>query len=236
MAQFVGYAPCPKCREKGKDREGDNLGMYSDDGGHCFSCGYHVFPKFSLKFLTKEPIDDIEKAVLPRDFTRDVPAEGWRWLLQYGLPHSYWKEITGYSPSENRLILTFGKPVRFSQGRALTVGDRKWKFYGDGHKYVQTLSEQLSDQIVLVEDLISAHKVAQVSSCLCLFGTHVHDLAIEELKRLNRPVVLWLDEDQYIYLPKKINRLKALTDLPVRYVSTRLDPKMLSVDHIKALL
>lgn len=236
MSRFVRFEPCPRCRERGQDGAGDNLGTYSDGSAHCYSCGYHIFPKFQLKHLIKEPADEKEKRVLPSDFTRDVPAEGWKWLLQYGLPYSYWKPYTGYSPKENRLILTFGNPIRFSQGRALTVGDRKWKFYGDGHKYVETLGKQLSDQVVLVEDLISAHKVAQVSSSLCLFGTNIHDKAIIELKALKRPVVLWLDADQYQLLSKKINRLQSLLNWPVRYVITDKDPKALSLDEIKSKL
>ena len=209
------------------------MGVYSDGGCHCFSCSYHVSPKFQLKFLIKEQVDEKEKRVLPSDFTRECPAEGWKWLLQYGLPYSYWKPYTGYSPKENRLILTFGNPVRFSQGRALTLGDSKWKFYGDGHRYVETLGEPLSNQVVLVEDLISAHKVAQVSSSICLFGTNIHDIAIKAMKALKRPVVLWLDADQYQLLPKKINRLQSLLSHPVRYVVTDKDPKCLSLDEIR---
>ena len=236
MSRFVGFEQCPNCAKKGKDRNGDNLGTYSDGGAHCFSCGYHRPPKFQLKLLTKEKVDDTEKAVLPRDFTREVPVAGWKWLLQYGLPYSYWKPYTGYSPSQNRLILTFGNPIRFSQGRALTVGDRKWKFYGDGHAYVETLGEQLSKEVVLVEDLISAHKVAQVTSCICLFGTNAHDTVVKELQRLKRPVTLWLDDDQYVYLPKKIGRLQTLLNWPVRYVRTTKDPKEYTISEIQNIL
>lgn len=231
------FEQCPKCADKGKDRSGDNLSLYSDGGAYCFSCGYYQPPKFQLKFLT--PIDKVqnaEKEVLPRDFTREIPAEGWKWLLQYGLPYSYWKPYTGYSPAHNRLILTFGSPIRFSQGRALTVGDSKWRFYGDGHNYVETLGKQLSKEVVLVEDLISAHKVAQVTSCIPLFGTNIHDTVVKELRILKRPVALWLDDDQYVYLPRKINRLKTLLDLPIRYIRTTKDPKSYSNNEIKEIL
>jgi len=37
-------SPCPRCREKGADRSGDNLVQYEDGGAHCFACSYHVFP------------------------------------------------------------------------------------------------------------------------------------------------------------------------------------------------
>lgn len=234
MAKFTHFSQCPRCAKDGRDKSADNLGNYSDGSGHCFSCGFHSFPKFHHTFV-KEQRNDREKAVLPIDFTREVPAECWKWLLKYGLSYSYWKPYTGYSAKENRLILTFGEPIKFSIGRAFTVGDRKWKFYGDGHSYIETLSPQLSEQVVLVEDLISAHKVAQVSSTICLFGTNIHDLAIKECKRLKRPVVLWLDADQYSLLPKKMNRLQTMIDFPIRYLSTPKDPKEYTPNQIKEL-
>lgn len=121
-----------------------------------------------------------------------------------------------------------------SDGRSLW--DRKWKFYGDGHKYTEVFSEQLSKEVVLVEDLISAHKVAQVTSCVCLFGVEINDLVIKQLKALKRPVTLWLDDDQYSLLPKKINRLQSLLDWPVRYVHTPKDPKAYTTQEIREIL
>ena len=35
-------APCPKCRQEGRDASGDNLHLYEDGHGHCHACGYHV--------------------------------------------------------------------------------------------------------------------------------------------------------------------------------------------------
>lgn len=236
MARFSGYVPCPDCRKRGADRTGDNLGTWSDGSAHCFSCGYHVGTPLRAKLFKEEKIeDDIPKAVLPRDFTREVPAEGIKWIVQYGLPWSYWKKYCGYTPKENRLVITFGDPILFSQGRALTVGDRKWRFYGDGHGHVQTLGHELPGEVVLVEDIISAHKVAHQAPCICLFGTNIHDLAVKELQRLKRPVRLWLDADQYPLLPKKINKLQSLLSHPVRYIHTEKDPKLHTMEEIKEL-
>lgn len=241
MSKFLKYEPCPKCVRSGRDRAGDNLGRYSDGSGHCFSCGYHEFPRGAIRNLvaSQEKLNDEEKAVLPHDFTREVPAEGWKWLLQYGLPYSYWKKYTGYSPSHNRLVLTFGEPVKFSIGRALSEDKRKWRFWGDGHKYAEVLGKK-DDRpyapIVLVEDLISAHKVAQVSPALCLFGTHIHDVALNVLIKENRPVILWLDKDQYGLLPPKVNRLQSFLKHPVKWVSTDKDPKYYGTEEIRQYL
>lgn len=41
MAEFLRKEPCPRCREQGNDKSGDNLAIYSDGSYHCFSeCGY----------------------------------------------------------------------------------------------------------------------------------------------------------------------------------------------------
>jgi twinkle protein len=38
----VGKEPCPKCREQGNDRSGDNLAVYSDGHKFCFACKHYV--------------------------------------------------------------------------------------------------------------------------------------------------------------------------------------------------
>jgi hypothetical protein len=245
MSRFTGYTECPKCVEQGRDRARDNLGNYSDGSAHCFSCGHHVFPR------TPTPRKEIEngtedKITLPRDFTREVPAKAWRWLLQYGLPYSYWKKSVGYSPKDERLVFTVGEPVQFSIGRFIgdrgndagegTRKPRKWFFWGDGHGYVEVLGNDKKGAVVLVEDLISAHKVAQVAPAICLFGTNIHTKAIQALLPLKRPVTLWLDADQRTLLPKKINRLQAFLTHPVGFVSTEKDPKAYSLDEIQEIL
>jgi hypothetical protein len=37
MSRFLGYEACPKCRDRGGDRAGDNLALYADGGKHCFA-------------------------------------------------------------------------------------------------------------------------------------------------------------------------------------------------------
>ena len=69
MARFVGYEQCPRCARAGRDSRGDNLGVYADGGKHCFSCGFHVFPKH---YTQKVEIPNGAKSLLPSDFTREV--------------------------------------------------------------------------------------------------------------------------------------------------------------------
>ena len=232
MTKFVRHEQCPRCAERGADRRGNNLGVWSDGGAHCFSCGYHRSASFRLKHLIQEEKNDYEKTVLPSDYAKEVPSTAWRWLLQYGLPYSYWQAYCGYSEKEGRLIFPVGTPTQFSIGRSFTVGASKWKIYGDKSSYVEVLSKQLSEKAILVEDLISAHKVAQVATCIPLFGTSIHDNVMRVLKDLNRPVTLWLDDDQYSLLPKKVNRLQSLLGLSAGYIHTAKDPKEYNIAEI----
>lgn len=269
MAKCVKHAPCPRCRERGQDTRGDNLGIYDDGTVHCYACGYHPAPKVPL--LKKETISGSEdKAVLPFDFSREVPTRAWKWLLQFGLSYSYWKPFVGWSEYYSRLILTVGSPTRFSIGRyiegvvaegngvgadgnglgrppgsiagvleaSLSGGPstRKWRIWGDRGEYVEVLGGRSEGPVVLVEDLISAHKVAQVSTCIPLFGTKVLDSTMRTLVSLKRPVALWLDADQYPLLAPKINRLQTFLEAPVRYIHTDKDPKRYGITEIQDIV
>lgn len=250
MGTVIRTEPCPECRKRGRDRRGDNLGIYSDGGSHCFSCGYHRWPKHLIREERKER--GTESEALPRDFTRDVPAAGWKWLLQYGLPYSYWKPFVGYSEADSRLIFPVGEPTRFSTGRYIpdaapetgavgtrTLGTRqprKWYVYGDRGQYVESVGRGLPGEIVLVEDIVSAHKVGQLTPSVCLFGTNLSDPVLRYLIQQDRPVGLWLDEDQWELLGKKIGRLQTFLGPPVRHIRTEKDPKGHSLNEIREIL
>lgn len=243
MAKFTHHEQCPRCAARGADRRGNNLGVWADGSKYCFSCGFYVPATFRAlallgqRLTLEDKADDKEKAVLPSDWQREIPTDGWKWLLQYGIPMSYWQTRCGYSPKENRVVFNVGSPTRFSVGRALSLGASKWKVYGDKSSYVEVVNEQVSTEVVLVEDFISAHKVALSGyTAIPLFGTAIHDNVIKRLQGLKRPVVLWLDGDQYENLPRKIGRLQAFLGVGVRHIQTRKDPKEYSVNEVKEIL
>lgn len=249
MAKFVGYEPCPVCQDKGRDTRGDNLASYSDGGKHCFSCGYHVFPRHYMG-EQKQERERINAAVLPTDFSREVPSHALKWLLQYGLPFSHWRPFIGWSEKDCRLVITVGNGPDFSIGRYIpTEGrscfgslqhgktPRKWFVWGECHRFPHIFGDYTnSKQIVLVEDVISAHKLSLVVPTLCLFGTTIFSACIPVLRHIRCPVVLWLDKDQEGTLQKKCQRLQVLTNCNVSYLVTDRDPKEQSFEKIKELL
>jgi hypothetical protein len=248
MGRFVGYEPCPKCTRMGRDSRGDNLGRYADGGGHCFSCQYHEFPKHYVPRIDKpnvtKSVADGSKAVLPIDFTREVPARALTWLLQYGLPWSYWEPLTGYSPKEERLVFLVGTPTKFSIGRWIgtttdkATAPRKWYVWGDSHKHVEVLRASNGNGdggvVCLVEDIVSAHKVANAGICsIPLFGTKIFDDVLYYLLQTNQEVCLWLDKDQESQVRKQALRLESIINKPVKVIITEKDPKELNFEDIQ---
>lgn len=237
MAKVIRHERCPKCSEMGRDRRGDNLAVYSGTGGvHCFSCGYHQGGYGIPSPVIEEKL--YGSKVLPADFSREVPAHGWQWVLQYGLSWKYWQPYVGWSEKDSRLVFTVGDPIEFSQGRYLGTEDRrKWYVWGNSHESAHVIDTgATSDCIVLVEDLISAHKVGQVTPTIPLFGTKVFNAVIPVLRYYQLPIVMWLDKDQEYGAAKRASHLSSVTNLPVRYVFTEKDPKALSLQDIKEVL
>jgi hypothetical protein len=246
VARFEHYEQCPRCVARGKDSRGDNCAVYSDGGKHCFSCGFHAFPKhYTPRVQEKERLN---ASVLPTDFTREVPTHALKWLLQYELPYSYWKPFIGWGEKDMRLVFPVGDGPSFSIGRYIpdeklsSTGQPpyKWFVWGDCHRAPHILGDYQKDEgscIVLVEDLISAHKVASSGfPSIALFGTKIFDACIPVLRHIGLQVVLWLDKDQEGTLAKKCQWLSVVTGLPVRYVTTTLDPKCLTQQTIKGIL
>lgn len=238
MSKFTHYEACPKCQENGRDSRSDNLARYSDGGGHCFSCGWHLFSKLHIPEVKEEK--NVNESVLPYDFTREVPRAGWQWLLQYGLGWKYWQKYCGYSPSNERLVFTVGEPTEFSIGRYVGTpkdGTRKWFVWGEAHKTPHVYGDiETAKTLVLCEDIVSAHKLAQVTAVIPLFGTNIFPSMFPVLRHIGLPITMWLDWDQQNNAIKGGARLSALTGLPVVNQFTVKDPKELSTKEIKEYL
>lgn len=178
--------------------------------------------------------------MLPFDFTREVPSTAWKWLLQFGLPWTYWQEIVGYSPSEERLIFRINYPLTVgSIGRYIgaDAGKPKWKTRGLLHKHCEVVNPSLGNFVVLVEDLVSAHKVGQITTAIPLFGTQIHPPHYYFIKNDPRQVVLWLDDDQKgRSIMHKAIGMQSVLGRPVLTITTKEDPKLLKFEDIKRTL
>jgi len=244
VSKHVGYEACPRCRSNGRDNRGDNLARYGDGSGHCFSCGYHEHS--SINSLFHEPVNDVPKHIRPPDFQRNgIPARALQWLLQYGLPYSYWQDTIGWSERFQRLVfeVTDNEVLLFSIGRYFgEEGKRKWHVWGDCHKHCHVVQGNAKDDhgaVVLVEDWLSAHKAATseyVAAAIPLFGVSVHNAHMYYLINSTSPVVLWLDKDQELPVKRRALALGSVLGRTVNVVNTDDDPKLLSTDTINNII
>jgi hypothetical protein len=194
------------------------------------------------RFVAKEKVNGSE-SLRPVDFTRECPRVAIQWLLQYGIPWSYWKDKVGYSPSEERLVFLVESEghLRFSIGRYVGPlegrdAPRKWYVWGNSHKHAHVLhprEEGTNNSLVLVEDLLSAEKLAYNGFIsLPIFGTKVHPCHLYYLIHTNLDICLWLDKDQEFPCRGQAMRLESIINRNIKVITTDKDPKWLSKEEL----
>lgn len=256
MSDLIRKEPCSKCRENGRDRSGDNMGVYSDGHKFCFSCGYHVSSN-------GVPLSEIEAKLknnnkkenkyndlrLPSDFDSNIRPDALDWLRDYGIAG---KEILhhhiGWSDQHERLIFpVFAEDghLLLWQGRAFSTNSIKPKYSTQGYAenvfaIVQprdTTSEKapVSDTIVLVEDFVSAIKVGRQIDAMPLLGSNVSNQRLIRLGHLYKNLIIWLDSDKSTYAIKSSIRAGIVFDLS-RTIITPQDPKCYTDKEIQEWL
>lgn len=225
---------CPACAENGKDRSGDNLGVYSDGHSYCFSCGFSSAGSTANKLRTMAHRATKEIPTLPEDISNTLGENAERWLLRYfrtkeDFPKCLWSE------QEQKLYFM------------LEGGAFQYRYFGDNKEHPKWvgygITENLihitgvgSTSLVLVEDLISAVKVGHISPTLCLFGSNISLKRLATLKLLGyNEVIIWLDWDKKEYAIKA-SQLAQSIGLQSRVIHTKLDPKDYSTEEIRELL
>lgn len=245
MAHFVRHAKCPECTKLGKDRDGNNLGVYSDGSVYCFACGYTRNASPIQKFreeIQRAPATTVKPIILPGDITTEIPEKPWEWLKQYSLTESdINKHNILWSPNEQRIcfpIFDDQQNLLAWQGRYLgTENKPKWFSQGDLKKIFHIIGVGQRKTLVLVEDLISAIRIGNcgVHSC-CLFGSHISSDKWKLLRRLSfQTIIIWLDKDKQLESVKFAQQGREF-GLNVRSVITENDPKTYSDTEIKNIL
>jgi len=238
VSYFVKHSPCPKCGSR------DNLAIYSDGGGHCFGCGYHPKPTTSPYVLKEQHGKDTTTTsrgspALPEDDCLQYGTLATEWARSYGIEV---EELLGrsvsYSPKEARLIFNFYSDDEtriLSQARNFSpMAKSKYFTYGKPEEVIpiyyqrswadSVCKDQHRKVLVLVEDCLSAIKVARQFDCMPVLSS---DLSLTKLKRMSRfynNFVVWLDGDMY-HKAQRICRRLQLLGCEAQAVYTPLDPK-----------
>lgn len=231
---------CPACRANNQDTRGDNLHRYQDGHGHCFACNYHESaPGIEVIVNMVKPKEEKEyKVVLPNDATHAIDYKALQWLSKYEITSDEVKDHNFlWSPSRQFLVFPIygetnsllGWQARCfapdSVSRYFTVGMFS-KFF-----HIINGEEGKGDDLILVEDILSAIKVGRQFSTMPLFGSHLSVVQLNRLKSMVGALTFWLDEDKIdksMMLAKQASQLGFKTKI----VCTKHDPKEYNDEEI----
>ncbi len=229
--RFLRHEPCPRCGSR------DNLGVWEDGHKWCFGCGYHESSPASIANLKKR-VTQMENnnnngnvaAIDSSTFTTVIPTKAMGWLKKYGLTDA---EIIHYGILWNERKDSLVFCIRDEFGITLT-NERYFgtnpdhpKYITNGHKNTNTvylLNKQTPNSLVMVEDFVSAIKVARFANCLPLFGNTIPDSALKWAVERFKCLRVWLDMDKASEsLGQAARASQWVTN--TRSIITELDPK-----------
>jgi hypothetical protein len=227
MGRVVSKQACPRCRENGRDRSGDNLAVYEDGSAYCFSCGY-TKSRTGLVYRKK---DNHKHYALPSDLTWEMPVNVQKWLYKYLDRNDIIKYRIGYSPYWDQIVIPIGLNGYLS--RNFNKDKPKWYFRGD--KPTDYIIGD-SDKVILCEDILSGIKIAKAGyAAHILFGTNIPVEVSRTLYKRFSTIKVWLDMDAQKKSLRSVLRLQQFFR-NVGTISTQHDPKEYDVDQIKEII
>jgi Zn ribbon nucleic-acid-binding protein len=230
MNKFIRHLPCPRCKSK------DNLGEY-EDNFYCFGCGYYRQKK-TLDVLRKrlkgtELLPTSANSIIIEE---DIPVQAKTWLLKYGITN---EEITKYGIGwcQEKELLVLIHNDSFWQGRNFATGPQHTKYLSSGSKEKLTFYGE-GAKLIVVEDVLSAIKVARLSPDYCSLPLLGSSMPLEWSRIVSERfkwVRIWLDRDKAKESLKMARNLSERV-LSSRSVITELDPKEYSSTEIREIL
>lgn len=219
----------------------------------CHNCGKGGFkpkgnltPKELLSYIKGLSVIPKQSASqrevkLPYDFTQSIPKEGLQWLFKYGIFNDDINKFNiGYSPKYNRVILPIFDNEELIYYQARTLGD----ISKDNPKYInvrtnakdvffKNFSYPKNNDVVVVEDILSAIKVGKVTNSISLLGSYIPQ-SFSNVCREFEQIYLWLDRDKLKQSIKYANQLRLFTK--VKVIVSDKDPKEYNEQEIKGFI
>ena len=253
MSNCLRHEACPRCGPI-QDGSGDNLGVFDDGHKWCFACGYFVpasgiinIQDIRARLSYRANKSFMAPPALPGDHTYIIPAHADLWLRKYELAD---QEINqhriGWSSQYERIIF----PIYDDAGNLLMWQGRYCPFPASLPKspekrpkyFTQGKAEDVlalfgappskDGMVCLVEDFISAIKVARVCSALCLWGSEVSLTRLKRLSLLFSHIILWLDNDKATHSIRCVTKARPYFE-KVSGIYTEQDPKTYSTEELK---
>lgn len=226
MANYTHHEPCPNCGSK------DNLACYDDGSKWCFGCRYYIPPSGLIRLQNKfKSVQDIETKFginLPDDATYQLQQNHIDWLAKYSITR---QEIILYrlmSSKEKGLILPIynkdelvfyiNRPMREGMAKSFDNGRKPFVVFTNK-------KQRVTDKVILVEDYISALKVARFCPAVPLFGSYVSLKAISSLSVRFSQCRIWLDMDKAKESLRQALRFSVYFKHRCKSIVTDLDPK-----------
>lgn len=248
--QFLYHTSCPSCGSR------DNLAVYTD-GSWCFGCSYRTGKDnesiTSIKEKLMSQIDiDVEDAeiieeknnknvsvAVPTGFTTCVSDVGLTWLRNYQLTP---EEIAEYRIEWHQAREALLFPIYDAEGNLIFYqlknfkkAQPKYQSCGASGSIVPVFGlagkTERTNVVTIVEDFISAIKVARRYPCMPLFGSTINPEKLNILADRFKHLVVWLDPD------KKQESGKIILEATQYFESTRSiittqDPKYYTQEQI----
>lgn len=231
-ATFLHHTSCEHCHSS------DALAHYSDGGLHCFSCGYSKkggsqWDDFSP--TTHVDMEDVDTEItVPHDLGFQYSPEALKWCGQYDIAAAeLMQHRVKWSQSKQQLMFVYfrfdeNNKVGVTQGRNFKDGATKYENHGFVNNVLPIYwgRSTHTNTIVVVEDALSAIKVARTWDSMALLGSSITTEKLLFLKRKGfRKIIFWLDHDKYeaaMDMKDKCTYLGMMGEV----ICTDLDPKM----------
>lgn len=230
---LIRHGPCAKCGSR------DNRAEYSDGHFYCFGCQDYT-PSTERRKMThnvKPPLSSAHEYYFNHLESVVPPGENRLWLKRY-ISDAEIDRYFCWHPLEKRHVFLkkFPNESFFLEMRSVDPTKSKTQTYGE--KPLIILGDTAgANEIVIVEDLVSAIKISRQYVAIPMFGSYISRMSLAQaLERVPtaKKFIFWMDADKWITSMSMAKTMGYL--LPTEAVYTQRDPKEHTDEEIEKVV